>query len=94
MFSKKKDFLTLYDYDKETILSIIENAAKVKKGASGYSNALSGKNIALLFDKQSTRTRVSFETGINQLGADCQVLDGSSLQISRGVSEHLAMGPQ
>jgi ornithine carbamoyltransferase len=84
MLNKKKDFLTIKDYDKETIESIIEKAKDIKKQPGKYSDSLSGKNIALLFDKQSTRTRVSFESGINQLGASCFVLDGSSLQISRG----------
>ena len=80
----KKDFLTLMDYSKEEILAIINIAREIKTDPRSYSNILKGKNIALLFDKPSTRTRVSFEVGINQLGGNCLVLDSKNLQLGRG----------
>lgn len=79
-----KDFLTLKDYTKEEIEHIIKIAVKIKKDRQLYKNLLSGKNLALLFDKQSTRTRLSFEVGIRQLGGNCIYLDSKSLQVSRG----------
>jgi len=79
-----KDFLTLKDYTKEEIEHIIKIAVKVKKDRQLYKNLLSGKNLALLFDKQSTRTRLSFEVGIRQLGGNSIYLDSKSLQVSRG----------
>ncbi len=79
-----KDFLTLKDYTKEEIEHIINIAVKIKKDGQLYKNLLSGKNLALLFDKQSTRTRLSFEVGIRQLGGNCIYLDSKSLQINRG----------
>ncbi|MDD5658877.1 MAG: ornithine carbamoyltransferase [Actinomycetota bacterium] len=80
----KKDFLTLKDYSKEEIVYLIELAKKIKNNEEKYSKILKNKNIALLFDKPSTRTRISFEVGINQLGGNCLVLDSKSLQMGRG----------
>ena len=84
MKNKQKDFLTLKDYSKEEILYMIAFAAKIKKDKKLYSNLLKSKSIALLFDKHSTRTRLSFEAGIEQLGGNCIYLDGSTLQLKRG----------
>ena len=84
MDKKKKDFLTLKDYSKEEIEYMINLAAEVKKDRSLYGGLLNKKSIALLFNKQSTRTRLSFEAGITQLGGNCIYLDADSLQIKRG----------
>ena len=84
MKNKQKDFLTLKDYSREEILYMIALAAKIKKDKKLYSNLLKSKSIALLFDKHSTRTRLSFEAGIEQLGGNCIYLDGSTLQLKRG----------
>jgi len=84
MKNKQKDFLTLKDYSKEEIIYMIALAAKIKKDKKLYSNLLKSKSIALLFDKHSTRTRLSFEAGIEQLGGNCIYLDGSTLQLKRG----------
>ncbi|MCL6086884.1 MAG: ornithine carbamoyltransferase [Actinobacteria bacterium] len=80
----KKDFLTLRDYSKEEIIYLLELAEDVKKNGYKYSKILKDKNLALLFDKPSTRTRISFEAGINQLGGNCLVLDSKTMQIGRG----------
>jgi ornithine carbamoyltransferase len=80
----KKDFLTLLDYTKEEIEYLLRLAGDVKKNNSKYSEILKNKNIALLFDKPSTRTRLSFEVGINQLGGNCLVLDSKTMQLGRG----------
>lgn len=82
--NKHKDFLTLKDYSKEEIEYLIGLAGKIKKDKKLYADILSGKNIALLFDKHSTRTRLSFEVGIRQLGGNCIYLDVNTLQIKRG----------
>jgi ornithine carbamoyltransferase len=84
MDKKKKDFLTLKDYSKEEIEYMISIASKIKKDRSLYGDLLNKKSIALLFNKQSTRTRLSFEAGITQLGGNCIYLDADSLQIKRG----------
>jgi len=80
----KKDFLTLKDYSKDEIVYIIDLSVKIKKDKNKYSKVLEGKNIAMLFDKYSTRTRLSFEVGIKQLGGNSIYLDSKKLQISRG----------
>jgi ornithine carbamoyltransferase len=81
---EKKDFLTLKDYSKVEIENILDLSEKVKKNKERYSSTLNGKNIALLFDKHSTRTRLSFEVGIDQLGGNSIYLDSKNLQLSRG----------
>lgn len=80
----KRDFLTLLDYSREEIKYLIDLTVDVKKNKIKYSKVLKNKNIALLFDKPSTRTRVSFEVGINQLGGNCLVLDSKTMQLGRG----------
>ncbi len=80
----KKDFLTLEDYSKDEILHLLDLTEKIKNDGTAYNNVLDGKSIALLFDKHSTRTRLSFEAGINQLGGNAIYLDYKNLQLSRG----------
>jgi len=80
----KIDLLTLKDCSPEMIMEIIALAGKVKAEPDKYSNVLEGKNIALMFNKQSTRTRLSFEAGISQMGGNALYLDAGSLQLSRG----------
>jgi len=82
----KKDFLTLKDYSADEIEYILNLSLEIKKDKDSYCNILKGKNIAILFDKHSTRTRLSFEVGINQLGGNVIVLDAKSLQLGRGES--------
>ena len=79
----KKDFLCLSDIEPSGGWEIIENAIRFKKGEK-KSHILEGKNIGLLFSKPSTRTRVSFEVGINKLGGKAVYMTSSQLQISRG----------
>ncbi|MCG2791643.1 MAG: ornithine carbamoyltransferase, partial [Actinomycetia bacterium] len=69
---------------KEEIEYLLDLSGKIKKDKNSYSKVLEGKNIAMLFDKHSTRTRLSFEVGINQLGGNSIYLDSKNLQISRG----------
>ena len=65
-----RHFLTLADFSKEEILEILQIAATLKKDlkAGKTSTLLEKKNLGMIFEKNSTRTRVSFETGIYQLG--------------------------
>ena len=81
---KKMDLLTLKDHDSSMINCIISLTEKIKAGHGKYDNILKGKNIALLFEKHSTRTRLSFEAGISQMGGNAIYLEAGSLQISRG----------
>ncbi len=80
----KKDFVDLWDLDPDEAWYIVKRTLKVKKGEDKHSPVLEGKTIALIFTKPSTRTRVSFEVGINQLGGRSTFLQESQLQLSRG----------
>ncbi|TXT67191.1 MAG: Ornithine carbamoyltransferase [Promethearchaeota archaeon] len=63
-----KDLLTLMDLSKTQIKKLVDFAEIIKKNPQKYSSSLKNKTIALLFQKTSTRTRISFEGGINQMG--------------------------
>ena len=84
----KKDVLSIIDLDSEEILSIIELAMRLKEQAKkGESNSrLKGKVLGMIFQKPSTRTRVSFETGMYQLGGSVVTLNANDIQLSRGES--------
>jgi ornithine carbamoyltransferase len=82
----KKDFLSLYDLERADFDAIFEKADKVKKMfKAGVSHTpLSGKTLGMIFDKSSTRTRISFEVGIYQLGGIALFLSNRDTQIGRG----------
>lgn len=82
---KGRHFLTLKDFTPEEILYLIDLAAELKdKKKRGESVAvLQGKNIALIFEKTSTRTRCSFEIAAHDLGMGCTYLDPKSSQIGK-----------
>lgn len=83
---KAKDVLTLDELDKKEILQTIDLAIKLKKELKkGISKPLlKNKTLAMIFQKPSTRTRISFETGMFQLGGHAINLSSQDLQISRG----------
>jgi len=78
----KKDFLTLDDLKRDEILKILDLAAELKKKPIG--NQLHRKVFCLFFEKSSTRTKLSFMTGIEQLGGSSIYFDVSTSQLSRG----------
>ena len=81
----KKDFLTLKDIDRNDLENIFDLALKMKKDRNNQSYApLAGKSIGLIFAKSSTRTRVSFEVGVHELGGNPLYLDQGKMQIGRG----------
>ncbi|MEZ2716707.1 ornithine carbamoyltransferase [Niallia circulans] len=83
---KGKDLLTLADYSKETILELLDKAKAIKEShLKGEIMApLKGKTLGMIFEKSSTRTRVSFEAGMLQLGGHALYLNSRDLQIGRG----------
>ncbi|WP_409294750.1 ornithine carbamoyltransferase [Peribacillus sp. SCS-26] len=82
----KKDFLTIADFSPGEISSILDLAARIKtKRALGeIYEPLRGKTLGMIFEKSSTRTRVSFETGMLQLGGHALFLSSRDLQLGRG----------
>ncbi|MFC4077438.1 ornithine carbamoyltransferase [Salinithrix halophila] len=85
---KGRDCLALSDYtpgEVESLLALaLEGKEKLKKGEAWH--PLSGKTLAMIFDKPSTRTRVSFEAGMAQLGGHPLALNRQELQLGRGES--------
>ncbi|MBQ2245474.1 MAG: ornithine carbamoyltransferase [Selenomonadales bacterium] len=86
MSFKGRDFLSLHDFTTEEIYQILDLAAelkeKQKKGETHH--ILKGKTLGMIFEKSSTRTRVSFEVGMYQLGGSALFLSNRDLQIGRG----------
>jgi ornithine carbamoyltransferase len=81
-----KHFLDIDRFEGDTLRDILDVGRSFKAGTppDGEPQPLAGKALALIFEKPSTRTRVSFEVGIRQLGGDAVVLEPSSTQLGRG----------
>jgi ornithine carbamoyltransferase len=79
-----RDYLSVDDLSPAELAGLLDLAAKIKADPQTYSDRLTGKTVALIFEKPSTRTRVSFEVGVAQLGAHPLVLSSSELQLGRG----------
>jgi ornithine carbamoyltransferase len=80
----KRDFLRLWDLSSEEILQVIGRARELKSGLDSAKCPLIGKSVGLLFEKPSTRTRISFEVCIYQLGGQAVYMTPSEIQIGRG----------
>ncbi|MFU9768522.1 ornithine carbamoyltransferase [Campylobacter jejuni] len=76
-----KHFLTLRDCSKEEILSLVNHASELKKEPK---KLLQDKTLAMIFEKNSTRTRMAFELAITELGGKALFLSSNDLQLSRG----------
>lgn len=83
---KGRDFLMLVDFKQEELRYLIDLAIDLKKKqkAGETHHILKGKTLGMIFEKSSTRTRVSFEVGMYQLGGQGLFLSGNDLQIGRG----------
>jgi ornithine carbamoyltransferase len=84
---KGNDFLKLADFSTEEILALLKLAAEIKAG-KGPDKPLAGKTLGMIFQKSSTRTRVSFEVGMLQLGGHPLFLSNNDIQLGRGESIH------
>jgi ornithine carbamoyltransferase len=80
-----RHFLTGEELTSEELGGLLERAAELKADRQA-SQALAGRSVALIFEKPSTRTRISFEVGINELGGHAVVLREGEMQLSRGES--------
>jgi ornithine carbamoyltransferase len=78
-----RHFLTGEELSGRQLASLLVRAAELKADRTA-SRALDGSSVALVFEKPSTRTRVSFEVGVTELGGHALVLRGDELQLSRG----------
>ena len=79
-----RHFLSLADFTPREIRGFLALAGLVKREPERFRAALAGKTLAMIFQKKSTRTRVSFEVGMFQLGGHALFLSGSDMQLGRG----------
>ena len=88
--NRPKHFLDLSDHDSQTLRALIDDAKARKSARKGLSRGvadadrpLDGKVLAMIFDKQSTRTRISFDVAARQLGGTTLMLTGNEMQLAR-----------
>jgi ornithine carbamoyltransferase len=79
-----RHYLSVDDLSARELAEVIDLAAQLKADPSNHRGALRGRSVAMIFEKPSTRTRVSFEVGIAQLGAHPVALSATELQLGRG----------
>ena len=79
-----RSFVSVADLTIEELRGLLALTARVKREPELYRSRLGGKSLAMIFQKSSTRTRVSFEVGMLQLGGQGLFLSGSDLQLGRG----------
>jgi ornithine carbamoyltransferase len=79
-----RHFLDLTDIPAKELRGMIETSRAMKQRPQNSGKPLAGKTIAMIFDKPSTRTRVSFDVGIRQLGGESITLTGQEMQLGRG----------
>ncbi len=79
-----RHFLDISDHSTETLNAMIADARRLKEAGRDADLPLKGRILAMIFDKPSTRTRVSFDVGMRQLGGQTVVLSGSDSQLGRG----------
>lgn len=82
----KKDFLSILDVSREELAGLIANARKLKeeRRVGVHSPVLAHKTLGMIFEKSSTRTRISFEVGMFELGGHALFLNPKDMQLGRG----------
>jgi ornithine carbamoyltransferase len=83
-WQRHKDLVSIHDFSTEEVEALFQLAANVKARPERYRTALAGQTLAMIFEKASTRTRVSFEVGMYQLGGLATFLSSRDIQIGRG----------
>lgn len=84
MMGETRDFLSVGDLTADELLALIDAAGRVKRDPASWNERLSGRQVGLIFEKPSTRTRVSFEVAVTAMGGHAVVLRGDELQLGRG----------
>ncbi len=81
-----RHFLDLADYDAAVLKGILAMGGRVKRGETNLDAKLAGKTVLMMFEKPSTRTRVSLETAVHRMGGSAIVLNPNDSQLGRGES--------
>jgi ornithine carbamoyltransferase len=79
-----RHFISIHDLTAAQVESIFDLTAQLKREPRRFASALAGKSMAMIFEKSSTRTRVSFEVGMTQLGGHALFLSSRDIQLGRG----------
>jgi len=79
----KKDFLSIADWSSNELVNILDLSAKIKSRPEKYKESIKGKSVALIFEKQSLRTHVTFDVGIFQLGGHSVYLTQSDINLGK-----------
>jgi ornithine carbamoyltransferase len=85
---KHKDLISIHDLSAAEVAKIFDVAKRMKRSPAKYAKALAGQTLAMIFEKSSTRTRVSFEVGMYQLGGHALFLSSRDIQLGRGETIH------
>jgi ornithine carbamoyltransferase len=80
----KRDFLSVGDLTPDELAWLLDLSSKVKATPEDYADRMRGRSIAMIFEKPSTRTRVSFEVAVESAGGHALALSGADLQLGRG----------
>jgi ornithine carbamoyltransferase len=80
---KSRDLISIHDLAREEVLEILDLAIRIKASPREHRAALEGKTLAMVFEKPSLRTRVSFETGMTQLGGHAIAIQGSEVGLGK-----------
>ncbi|MDX1503655.1 MAG: ornithine carbamoyltransferase [Thermoanaerobaculia bacterium] len=80
----KRDLISIDDFSRGEIESLFRLAGRMKSEPDRFGSALAGQSLAMIFEKSSTRTRVSFEVGMAQLGGHALFLSSRDIQLGRG----------
>lgn len=81
---ERRHFLDLADWNAAVLKGILAEGGRVKRGEADLAGALKGKTVLMMFEKPSTRTRVSLETAVTQMGGSAIVLNPNDSQLGRG----------
>jgi ornithine carbamoyltransferase len=84
MTLRHKDFIEIHDYTSGEVMEVFLLAKDMKANPSKYTRSLEGQTLGMIFEKSSTRTRVSFEVGMFQLGGHALFLSARDIQLGRG----------
>lgn len=80
----ERDFLSVDDLSRDELEHLLDQADQVKRDPAAWKDRLLDKQVAMIFEKSSTRTRVSFEVAVTSMGGHAVVLRGDELQLGRG----------
>jgi ornithine carbamoyltransferase len=80
----KNDFIALSDFSSDELTAMLDLADRIKQSPQEFDSALKGKTLGMIFNKKSTRTRISFEVGVFQLGGMGLFLGPGDMQLARG----------